>query len=292
MSHLIQSVESFSHQGYTAPNTPNHYNEDRLFLGTYSFAVIDGATAITPMDMGGVNTSAYTSKFLAEYLMKHNPKNCSAKATLENACDAFRDHLNEKYPDVIALEKKGPCASVALLKINGNTLTYSNIADSEIAGFKDGAWHILSTQSPRHIELDGQLADYIFNKVAEGMDISQARKCPHFIEMRNRNRGLTNIEFGAFNFEEEMKAFLNEGSCDVSAYEKIAMFSDGFFHPDGKNEKEKIIKAAIGMETLGIKSYHNKLKDMYSTDLDFKQYRRLKHMDDATGIVITFKALK
>ena len=54
MRPLIRFVDCFSHQGFTAPGTPNHYSEDRFVAATRSFAVIDGATSLTAADSASI----------------------------------------------------------------------------------------------------------------------------------------------------------------------------------------------------------------------------------------------
>ncbi len=287
MSHVIQNVDSFSHQGYIDVQTPNHYNEDRMVVGTYTFAVIDGATAITPADINGLNTSAYTSKFLADFLYRHDDSNWLSQNTILEASRAFKCHLESEHPHIIELGKDGPCAAAAMIKVHNGTVSYSNISDCSILAEKDGVWHILSTHSTRHANLDKELADYLFSKVAEGKSMKDARTDETFINMRDTNRRLLNIEYGVFNHEREMVPFLNGGTFKAGEFTRIVMFSDGMVWPNSVNEDDALKITAEKMAETGVKNYYEMLKNMFASDPTFERYRRLKHMDDATGLVIT-----
>jgi len=287
MSHVIQNVDSFSHQGYIDVQTTNHYNEDRMVVGTYTFAAIDGATAITPVEVEGMNTSAYTSKFLADFIYDMDSSALTAQDTFKQAGSAFKTHLEEHHPHIIELGKDGPCAAAAMIKVHQGIVSYSNISDCSILAEKDGVWHILSTHSTRHANLDKELADYLFSKVAEGKSMKDARTDETFINMRDTNRRLLNIEYGVFNHEREMVPFLNGGTFKAGEFTRIVMFSDGMVWPDSVNEDDALKITAEKMTEMSVRHYHEMLKNMFASDPTFERYRRLKHMDDATGLVIT-----
>ncbi len=287
MSHAIQNVDSFSHQGYVDVQTPNHYNEDRMVIGTYTFAAIDGATAITPADIDGLNTSAYTSKFLAEFLSNNDSSDMNAKETMLAANRAFKNHLEAEHPNIIALGKSGPCAAAAMIKIHKDEISFSNISDCAIVGFKEGEWHVLSTHSAFHADLDKKLADYIFTESAKDISVNELRKTEAVRSIIERNRSLTNVKYGAFNYEPEMEDFLFGGTFKTGEYERIAMFSDGMDWPEGKSTEQSLKMTAEKMAEMGVRHYYEMLKTMFASDPTFERYRRLKHMDDATGLVIT-----
>ncbi|MEC9291944.1 MAG: PP2C family serine/threonine-protein phosphatase [Pseudomonadota bacterium] len=287
MSHVIQNVDSFSHQGYVAVQTPNHYNEDRMVVGTYTFAVIDGATAITPADIDGLNTSAYTSKFLAEFLSANDSSDMDARESMLAANHAFKSHLEAEHPNIIELGKSGPCAAAAMIKIHKNEVSFSNISDCAIVGFKKGEWHVLSTHSTFHADLDKKLSDYIFTESAKGINVNEIRKTEAVRSIIERNRGLTNVKYGVFNYEPEMENFLTGGTFKAGEFTRIVMFSDGLDWPEGKSTEQSLKMAAEKMTEMGVKNYYEMLKEMFASDPTFERYRRLKHMDDATGLVIT-----
>ena len=140
MSHIVMSVDAFTHQGYKAPRKLNHYNEDRMVIGTNVFAVVDGATAVVDVDMNGLNPSAYMSKFLADYLLNQpsdDPR--TAVELLADANAAIRAHLQAEWPQVYAMGKFGPSAAVAVVKFHADgTISVASAADCSIVMRKRG----------------------------------------------------------------------------------------------------------------------------------------------------------
>jgi hypothetical protein len=290
MSHLVTSIDAFSQQGFKAVNVPNHYNEDRVVIGTQVFAVIDGATSFTKADMNGLNTSAYTAKYLADFFVANDlADKRTAKDLLLEANQCFREHLEQHWPDIMALGKMGPCAAVAVIKFRPDgTISYANIADCTIVALQNNVWQLLSRHCARHIELDNQLSDAIFEEIDSGTPLSEAQQKPHVLDLRNKNRCLLNIEYGVFNGEPEMANFLSSGHVKANNITALALFSDGLFWPESTNEEAACISAAEKMYSVGVFKYYQELRNLKDNDPDFKLFRRLKHMDDATGLVMRF----
>lgn len=291
MSHIIKSVDAFSHQGFKAVGTPNHYNEDRFVAGTHVFSVIDGATSLVQADMDGLNPSAYTSRFLAEFLTHHDRgDDTTANDLLVEANKTFRAHLKVNWPQIVELGKMGPTAAVAVVKIhNAETMTISNISDCAIVVLKDGMWQLVSQHYDRHAEVDAELGQAIFEEMASGKTYAEARACERVDTMVKRHRCLGNVEFGVFNADEEVPAFLRHATLDLQGVAAVALLSDGLQWAEAETDAEACLFAAQQMHELGVRGYYQKLKALYDADPYFKAHRRLKHMDDSTGLVITLK---
>lgn len=289
MSDLISSIDSFSHQGYSEFNKRNHYNEDRLVIGRSIFAVIDGATALVPLEKDGLNASAYTSKFLSHYLYNQDETDFSAQTLLLNANKAFREYLEKEWPEVLDVGKLGPCAAVSLIKIhNKKKATISNISDCGIVTLnKDTEFEQISQHYARHAELDEELANAIFEELDKGLPIAEVKKLPQIVKRLTNNRSLINVEYGKFSAEEVMKDFTFEKEIDLTNIKTICLFSDGLFWPEEKDEKSAMLRATRFINELGVSAYYKKLKALKDSDPNFKKFKRLKHMDDATGMLIT-----
>lgn len=287
MRPLIRSVDCFTHQGFVAPGTLNHYSEDRFVAATRSFAVIDGATSLTAADMGGINPSAYTSRFLADFIMAHDQSDMTAREMLLAANRAFAQDLAANWPDIVALGKLGPCASAALLRLHDDgTATWANVSDCVIAQCATGDdWQVLSEWSARHAELDDQLADATFAEIAKGAAPAAARKLEHIQEICRANRSLVNVEYGVFNADPEMADFLFDGRIDLQAGQSFALFSDGMIWPEGAAQAA-LGDSARNIGKLGPAAYYAGLQALYDADPQFQRFRRLKHMDDATALLL------
>lgn len=289
MTHFIKSIDCFSHQGFRSQNVLNHYNEDRFFVGTNLFAVIDGATAILNEDMDGLNPSAYTSNFLANFYAEHQNAPYSAGDYLRHANAAFCKDMQENWPNIYAQGKSGPCASVACLKFSSDykKATVANLGDCAIALYRKGNWSLESPHSAYHRAIDAEFADMVFAEMQKGETMVSARKLPHIAEHLRQMRAMTNIKYGVFNAEPEGLSFLQEKELDLIDVTHIALMSDGFIHPAEKSEDAGILRSAEGLKTFGCAGYYAKLKQIFDQDPDAQKYRRLKHMDDSTALLLT-----
>lgn len=289
MSHHIVNIDIFSHQGFVGVDKPNHYNEDRFFAGKNTFAVIDGATSLVPYDMNGLNTSAYTSQFLASFFARYDEHDLSAIDLLKEARAVFHDHLEAEWPEVFKLGKLGPCAAVSVLKIHDDqTVTVANISDcSTVVATKRDVYSVCQ-HSKKHAELDAELGRRIFAQRLNGLSVSEARKTPDIKAFTEANRKLSNVEFGVFSAEKEMEGFLYGQEIKIDDCTQIGLFTDGFLAPEAKGEEEALILTMKHMQEQGVSGYYRTLKSQYDSDPDFSRFKRLKHMDDTTGMLLTF----
>ena len=294
MSTYVQSVDAFTHQGYTTWRELNHYNEDRIVTTSNLFAVIDGATSVINVDMGGLNPSAYISNFLADYLSavpRHDTR--TALELLTDANTAVREHLKAEWPEVYAMGKLGPSCAAAIVRLHPetNTMTVANVADCSVAvKVKRGDWNVLTPTRKGQGPLSSRLHDLIRQQIDKGMTPEEAKKTKPVQDMLKRNRMRVNVDFGSFNGEADAEKFFFSASYSLDAVESLIMISDGFENPNGKSHEEQIRLAAQKMHQLGGRGYHTYLRfDVFGEDPNFEKYPRAKHMDDASGIVLRFR---
>jgi hypothetical protein len=280
----FSAIHTFSHQGFKAPDQPNNYCEDRLLIAGKTFAVIDGATAVIDVDMNGLNASAYTSQFLAEYLGKFDSEPLTAGDLLLQANTAFGEDLKTNWPEVHAQGKKGPCAAVILLRINGNQATWAQAHDSNLVGRKqDGTWELVS-------KIDEEMTRWTKEECAlrqpyieQGYDFASVRSVPEVRAQSLAKRARINLDFSDFNGEPEFADHMASGSFNIQDYTDLVLFSDGMDWPE-KEGAEALTVAAEKISELGGRAYHDLLQEMYAGDLKGRKYSRLKHMDDATAL--------
>lgn len=287
----IHFIDAFTHQGFKTKDGPNHYNEDRVVIGTHVFAVIDGATAVVPGERNGLNASAYTSDFLMRFFHAHdNNDTTTAQNLIIAANKAFRTDLETYWPEMIKAGALGPSAALSLVKFHADgTLSYANMADCSCVIEKGDAPVMISHHYPRHSELDEILADAIFKEIEKGLTPLEARELPHVAAIIRTNRGLINVDYGVFNAQEKMVDFVRGGTLsadDVKTLKTITLLSDGMLWPEEKSLEAGALKAASLMKEKGVRDYYFRMKDMYDKDHSMQQFRRLKHMDDASALVI------
>ncbi len=289
MSHHLINCDIFSHQGFIGVNKTNHYNEDCFYAGKKTFAVIDGATSLVSYDMNGLNTSAYMSQFLATFFAHHDEDEETAIDLLKLARSAFYDHLKQEWPEVLAFGKLGPSAAVAVVKIHDTqTISVANISDASIVISTEEGLKSLSPHSKRHAELDAELGRRIFAQKQRGLLVQEARALPEIKEFLEANRNLSNVEYGVFNAEEEVENFLHGQMVHIDGCTQIGLFTDGFLAPEAKGDEEALLLTMKHMQELGVSGYYKNLKELYDSDPAFSKFNRLKHIDDTTGMLLTF----
>ncbi len=289
MSDLLQDIEAYSHQGFISFGKRNHYNEDRFFAGKNVFAVIDGATSLVSADMNGLNPSAYTAQFLSSFFARHDGGDFSAKALLIQAAQAFYQHLKADWPDILNLGKLGPCAAVSVAVLHNNTLSTATISDCSVVLSCEGEVSSASPHSQIHAELDKEIGQLVMKEMAKGITAKQARQIPSIAQGLKANRNRLNIDFCVFNHEvEAMMPFIHSYDFTLKASTQIALFSDGFLAPGVQDSAQAQIETMQQMQVLGVRGYYTHIKKCYDADPDFQTFPRLKHMDDTTGMLLTF----
>lgn len=287
MSYNVKSVDAFSHQGFKALGVLNHYNEDRLVVGTNTFAAIDGATAVVDVDMGGLNPSAYMAKFLAEYLHSQDHDDaCTALQLLERANAAIRKHLKAKWPNVYAMGKLGPSAAVALVKFHKNgTVSVASAADCAVVFRKNNRWQTITPTRRSLGTLGGTLKATVQKMVEAGMPLDAVRKSPEIKALLQKQRLQANVSFGTFNHEPEACQFFFGETFSAEGIDAIALFTDGMEWHGAATHADACETAANKMSKLGVANYHAALEKRLQADTS----PRFKHMDDASGMVLRLK---
>lgn len=287
----IQSVDIFTHQGFKSVGVKNHYNEDRFVHTAQISSVIDGATALVAFDMNGLNPSAYTAQFLADYLSQHFDDDLTAHDVLTQASKDFHVHIRDAWPDVFVLKKLGPSASVCLIKRHDNgDVSYANVGDSSCFLIdSNNQQKRLSHHYQAHIDLDNRWLNACQEEVRKGTAISDIRKIPHMSALIGGNRNLSNVTYGVFNSELVTQDFIRGGVIKKDAYKGFVLFSDGLLWPDADDEHLSMDLATQKIWNHGVYPYYqDHMKPLKDADSDFIKYARLKHMDDATGLVVKY----
>lgn len=282
-----RSIDVFTHQGFKAKGELNHYNEDRFVTSGDLFAVIDGATSVVPHDMDGLNTSAYTAEFVRTlFEAMAGEEELTASDVLLETNSAFGEHLKEDWSEVAKEGKLGPSANLVLVKFaEDGTFTFAQVGDCILLIKRRGEWHQLTPDM--RFKMDERSYQKALAELPEGFDMTQFKDSPPMLKLNKEKRMLSNVKTGVFTGEPQMKKFIMEGEKGMDGVEAMALMCDGMAWPhDG--EKQMYITAAQKMEEMGVKAYWQALKAEYDADPDFKSFLRLKHMDDATAVLVEF----
>ena len=175
-----------------------------------------------------------------------------------------------------------------------NTLTVASVADCSVVMRRKGkGWNVITPTRKGdggQGRLSKRLHDVLAKQIAKGMTPEQAKQSEPVQEILKKNRMRVNVEFGSFNGEKDAEKFFFSQTLSLAELQHLAMFSDGLEDPDGETHADQCVGAAQEMYARGVRNYHAFLKnDIFGLDEDFTRYPRAKHMDDSTGIVLTFR---
>lgn len=267
--------------------------EDRLVINEKEqiYGVIDGATSVSGVQINNLTDGAYIAEFFKKSIEEGAWNTYSAHAILAEINEKFGQHLEAEYPEIHKLGKQGPCASGVIVKIHKNhTFSYAQIGDCMLIKQNNEDGFVELTEDTRY---EGDLNYLNKAKVlseSTGKSILDVRSKPEIIEAIREHRRLSNVTKGVITGEIEMEPFIVSGMRDLDDTKTLVMMSDGMAHPEfGKNET--YIEAAKYMLEHGVSGYYNKLDSIFNADVDWHKlkYLRCKHMDDATGLILTFK---
>lgn len=297
----LSFVDSASERGAKRVDIPLAMNEDRMiqaYNGVY--AVIDGATSMIKADMDGLTPAAYVAQFVVTWLYENTrdiAPNTTAKELLIAVNNAFRDHVSEKFPDIAAQGKYGPSAAGVIVRLHSfGSYSYAQVADCYLVerrrmdyyGVDQPDMYELLTPSQLQGLDDGTLKK-AHEKIAKGYPVEEILKEPTVAKKLKANRLFNNVRFGVINGERAMENHINAGTRCLSDVKSLILMSDGMEDIAADPGFCKVETAAEQMVKYGVRTYWKQLRAVFDTDPNFTRWTRFKHMDDATGMVISFE---
>ena len=293
--HKLLRFESFSLHGRKTPTEHTTMNEDALVIAHTLFAVIDGAT-----DRSGTRIEQKTSgAFLADYLHRHLTHIAQEAIYAETEAvmllcglnRAFGEKLAEDHPNIAALGfYEGPAAAACLIKLHSdNSYSYAIASDCALVeiGHHGEVFVAPEVEKPYHIEKNRlDLALRLMKE--QNISFEKALQTPEYQEAYRNFRKLLNHEWSVVNGDPSLENIVLHGRRPLEGVAALVLMTDGMFLP-GSPEKKGAEMAARQMLEHGISAYANGLKTVYDADQTREKFRRFKHMDDATALLLQFK---
>ncbi|MBI1363376.1 MAG: hypothetical protein GC134_05275 [Proteobacteria bacterium] len=287
----IRSLDAFTHQGFSKAGTPNKGSEDTFAVRDNSFfAVIDGATSMVDHNMNGLTPAAYLARFIAEQIgtlpTVTGDDVYTARQAFLRINFEFRLHLWSRWAQVAREGKYGPSAAAAMVKLHKDgTYSYAQVADCFIVEVrKDGTCVLVTPDQLVGVD-NGSMAE-ARQRLRDGVPPEEILADPKVRAILKENRLKNNVVFGVLNGEDDVKNLLCHGRRSLDGVAALVIMSDGMVPPTAGRESGAEM-AARAMVDMGVSAYWRMLKSLYDADPDFRKYLRFKHMDDATGMVIT-----
>ncbi|MGG3640078.1 protein phosphatase 2C domain-containing protein [Bacillus gobiensis] len=263
-------------------------NEDVLVVNEQDqiFAVIDGATSVTPYK----NRNEETGGFIAANLLGSFLQDVDKTSSLENQVLLANDSLHELMVESgIDTNKKTDLWSAAfvVVRIKETTLEYVQAGDCMLfARYSDGQIRTITHDQVSRFDskslkksLDGKRLGYHDPNELFQYLLPTIRE--------NRNMANTFDGYSVLNGDPRLADFLEKGTINLSGVERIYMISDGLFYPSTSIEEKTDWNAIVStIDHFGISNYANKVIQMEESDPQCDKYPRLKTSDDKTGIVI------
>ncbi|MGG3622197.1 protein phosphatase 2C domain-containing protein [Bacillus gobiensis] len=263
-------------------------NEDVLVVNEQDqiFAVIDGATSVTPYK----NRNEETGGFIAANLLGSFLQDVDKTSSLENQVLLANDALHELMVESgIDTNKKTDLWSAAfvVVRIKETTLEYVQTGDCMLfARYSDGQIRTITHDQVSRFDskslkksLDGKRLGY--------HDPNELFQYLLPTIRGNRNMANTFDGYSVLNGDPRLADFMEKGTINLSGVERIYMISDGLFYPSTSIEEKTDWNAIVStIDQFGISNYANKVIQMEESDPQCDKYPRLKTSDDKTGIVI------
>lgn len=263
-------------------------NEDVLVVNEQNqvFAVIDGATSVTPYK----NSKGETGGYIAANLLGSFLQNVDHVNSLENqvliANEALHKLMVESGVDTNKKTELWSAAFVAV-HINETTLEYVQAGDCMLfAKYSDGQVRTITHDQVSRFDTKS-LKKALEGKRAGYHDPSEVFQYILPTIRENRNMANTVDGYSVFNGNRRLADFMEKGTINLSGVERIYMISDGLFYPSASIEAKTDWEAMISkIDQLGILGYANEVIQLEESDPVCNKYPRLKISDDKTGIVI------
>ncbi|MBM3603100.1 MAG: hypothetical protein FJX22_04925 [Alphaproteobacteria bacterium] len=266
-------------------------NEDRVVVAAPSFAVIDGATALSPGLMAGLTPAAYCAEWLRAWLVAEADSgmaaNRSARDSLVEANREFGHHLQSDWPAFADWEgKTGPSAAAILVRGHDNgQLSWAGAGDSYLL-FADKALSEWFCAWQEAIELlDYHPRNILIKKLEQGLSPQEALKDQELLRLLREERANHNVTHPVFNGEQAFDCCVYHGTLDPEIYPHLVLMSDGLAWPEAVGQAG-YRAAAKEVYHSDLPAYYRQLKNTFDADPGFTRYPRFKHMDDATALVL------
>ena len=284
-----------SHPSMIAVDMHGKPNEDRLVASSPTFAVIDGATALSPGLMEGLTPAAYCAEWLRAWLVAEADSGVaasrSARDSMVEANREFGHHLQDDWPAFADWQgKTGPAAAVILVR---ETATEAGEAVVSWAGAGDS--YLLFAQEEKSDwrcaleeaieQLDYHPRTILTQKLCKGLSPQDALRDPELLSLLRAERAKHNATHPVFNGEQAFDSCVYHGTLDPEVYPHLVLISDGLAWP-GSGGQAGYGVAAAEIWAKGLSAYYSALKAEFDADPGFTLYPRFKHMDDATALVL------
>jgi hypothetical protein len=270
-------------------------NEDRLVASSPTFAVIDGATALSPGLMEGLTPAAYCAEWLRAWLVAEADSGVaasrSARDSLVEANREFGHHLQNDWPAFADWQgKTGPAAAVILVR---ETATEAGVAVVSWAGAGDSYLVRATAETndwevwPKDERVDNSLTALraLTEALKKGLLPQDALRDPEILQLLREVRVNHNVTHPIFNGDLAFAELLHHGTLNPVDHPSLVLLSDGLAWP-GSGGQAGYGVAAAEIWAKGLSAYYSSLKAEFDADPGFTLYPRFKHMDDATALVL------
>jgi serine/threonine protein phosphatase PrpC len=273
------------------------WNEDSWFAreDVRVFAVMDGATSVTPFRGPNGETGGYlaaqTVRKTLESLSADEWNKLSLKDAVLKANEAVRAAM---LASGVNVEDKAQLwvSEIAIVRITPTQVHYAQTGDCMIlARYKDGTQRIVTYDQLSHI--DTQTMQRWKACVDSGMTKREdiRREVEPFI--RSNKVKMNTLEgYSAINGEPQLADFMEYGTINRIQLTDLLLLTDGLFpltEPDAPANRLDDGKLWSGILNYGLQGYAERLIAQEQTDPDCQKYMRFKTSDDKTAIWLRFE---
>lgn len=270
------------------------WNEDALVAleDQGVFAVIDGATSLTPYagpagETGGYLASRIVADVLTRMLSGPGASSVSLTDCLLEANRALRHEMRRAGIDTSRKEQLW-CAGAVVVRIRDTRVEYAQAGDCIlVAMYRDGTFRVVTRDQLAPIDLETQT---LWAKAAAELGFRDAiweRVKPQIV--RGRRTANTPSGYAVLNGEEIFADYVEYGAINRLQLDALLLMTDGLYVPKPPGERPfDAEETARHIASMGLEPYVRWLIRREQSDPQCLRYPRVKMSDDKTAVWIRF----
>lgn len=270
--------------------TMKEENEDAFLVSKHYACVIDGASGLTKTHIS--DSSSDTAWFVSRLIhhIEHELDDaCSLCSIVETACRKTQKEFHAIGGSKLDLIDH-PGAVIAFIRVLKGRLEYYILGDCEcLVVFDDGSLSILRDE---RVDALDQKAIEIGKEIQKKKGISFKECRSYYQHQLIENRKLKHQKNGYYVLDDTLKGVHHAlmGWMPTDTIKHIALLSDGFAQYYRLfNLADDEIDFMKQLNDYEIVDMYEALKKAQDEDVDFNDYPRFSHSDDATLIHIKLK---
>ena len=253
------------------------------------YAVVDGATALSPYrGLGGESSGFLAARLVADVLMRNERQGANSSLPLDALLRQANDELGRTMLSA-AIDVSCPLqlwgACVVAVRLHFDYLEVAQIGDAVLALVNTDGNVTLAT--PNQLAGVSRITRARCHEANERKFSSAGERLAFIRQGLLANRQLANIPngYGVLNGQKAAENFIVSQRIPLQNVQAMLLMTDGLAFPGAKNEDELgVVEAVSHVQRMGLVDYARWLVEQEQADSACLRFPRAKVSDDKTGI--------